>query len=368
MRILHLGFEDHRRPGSGGGSLRNHEINRRLVARGHEITVVAAAFPGARRRTEDGVRYEHVGLPIGYSASLLSHQAALPVATLRRLRRLDPDLVVEDFAPPWSSMGVGHWTRRPTVGLVQGYFAQQKAREYHVPAPLLLGVERWGTRSHRHLVAVSNDLAGRLRVAAPDATVSVVGNGFDRAGAAATLGSRQPGLIAFMARFEEEQKGLDLLVEALAKLRTKRTFRAVLAGDGKHRDRVHAAIRRAGLTDVVSLPGRLDGPAKWELLHGAQVVVVPSRYETFGITALEAMACGTPVVGFDIDGLRETVGNAGVLVEPFDVPALTTALADLLDDPARRTTLGAAGMVRSAEYDWDTLADRQESAYVAALG
>ena len=86
MRILHLGFEDHRRPGSGGGSLRNHEVNRRLASRGHEVEVLTARYTGARPRDEDGVRYRPIGLGFEYFTSLIAYQAVLPGVVLEQPR------------------------------------------------------------------------------------------------------------------------------------------------------------------------------------------------------------------------------------------------------------------------------------------
>ena len=133
------------------------------------------------------------------------------------MRALKPDLVVEEFAPPWSSMGVGHWTKVPTVGSVQGYFAREKAAQYYVPPSVLTAIERWGTRSHRDLIAVSPEIAAKLRLAAPDANVHTIGNGIDEAGLAEALRvpvETEPGLVVFIGRLEIDQKGLGLLLDA----------------------------------------------------------------------------------------------------------------------------------------------------------
>lgn len=374
MRILHLAFEDHRRPGSGGGSLRNREINRRLVARGHDVDVLAAAFRDCRPRTEDGVRYRHVGLPRGYVPSLLTYQAALPAAAAVAIRRMRPDLVVEEFAPPSTSVAVGHWTRRPTVGMVQGYFAAEKARQYHLPLRPMLAVERWGTRSHRHLIAVSDDLARRLRTVAPAATVTVIANGVDHAEIAKALATPQESPPAdqaellFLGRLELDQKGLDLLLDSFAEIVRRRPMtRLTIAGNGKDRRRVAQMVAERGLEASVDLVGRVSGAQKWRLLSCAAVVVVPSRYETFGLTALEAMACATPVVAYDIDCLRDIViRGGGDLVAPFDTDAYANAVLELLADPVQRRQRGEQGRLCAAAYDWDALCGAQEAAYEQA--
>ena len=150
--------------------MRTHEISRRLVAE-FEITIVCARYPGARRRVQDGVRYVHVGLPLGYFGSLLSYFAALPWA----LWRYDSDLVVEDFGAPFSSVAIGYLTRRPVLGVAQWLFASDKARQYHLPFHV---VEQIGLRSHRRIIAVSEDMAEAVRARNPMATVSVIPAGY----------------------------------------------------------------------------------------------------------------------------------------------------------------------------------------------
>ena len=315
MRVLHLAFEDHRRVGSGGGSLRNHEINSRLVASGFSVDVVTAGFARAQSRVEDGVRYRHVGLPVGYAPSLLSYQACLPAVVHAAVRRSRPDLVVEEFAPLTSSLGVGHWTGLPTVGSVQGFFARDKAREYHLPASILTAVERWGARSHPELIAVSASLQTQLQAVAPNSTVTVVPNGVDVAAAAkarARAAQRDSGCelssMVYLGRLEIHQKGLDYLIQALGQVDPR--VRLVVAGAGKDSQRLRRMVAKVGLSGRVEFLGPVSGEAKWNLIASADAVVQPSRFETFGMTVLEAMACGTPVIATNLECIRELVHPA----------------------------------------------------------
>jgi glycosyltransferase involved in cell wall biosynthesis len=258
--------------------------------------------------------------------------------------------------------------------MVQGYFAGEKARQYHLPRRPMLAVERWGTRSHRHLIAVSDDLARRLQAVAPAATVSVIANGVDHAAIATALATapQRPSAhraeLVFLGRLELDQKGLDLLLGSFAEIVRRRPMtRLTIAGSGKDRHRVIELIADLGLEPNVDLVGRVSGARKWRTLSGAAVVVVPSRYETFGLTALEAMACGTPVVAFDIDCLRDIVTRGdGVLVEPFDTGAYADAVLRLLADPVQRRRRGEHGRACAAAYDWDALCVAQEAVYERA--
>jgi glycogen synthase len=370
MRILHLGFEDHRRPGSGGGSLRNHEVNRRLAARGHIVEVITARYPGARVRHEDGVTYRPIGLGLEYFTSLLAYQALLPAVVARARAHRRPDLLVEEFAPPWSSLGVNRWTSIPTVGNVQGYFAAEKAAEYHLPRAVLEGAQRWGTRSHSHLIALSAELADRLHRDAPHAAVSVIPMGVAHGEIADALTRRAPAAarqIVYLGRLEIAQKGLDLLIDACEGLLEEEDARLIVAGDGRDEQALRTRAARSPAGERITFCGRLTGAEKWRLLAASQLSVMPSRYETFGLSALEALACGTPVVGFDIESLRDTVPpGTGVLVHPFETDVLRETLRRLLRTPEVCTSMGERGRHHAARYTWDSVAAAQENVYLTA--
>ena len=359
MNILHLAFEDHRSPGSGGGGLRTHEVNRRL-AKTHRITVVTVSYPGARRRTEDGVEYRPLGLNLGRFGRVVTYFLLLPgfVAFQRA------DLVVEDFAAPISSALVPLFTRKPTVAVVQWLFARERSRHYHLPLFLF---EEAGVRLHRRFVAVSSHIADRIQAANPGAIVEVV-----HAGVTAPPGvdDRQGGpcRILYLGRMEWEAKGLDLLLDSFSRLTAPPDARLVMAGDGPDGTRVREATSRTGLSQRVEMVGRVSGDAKWQLLAAASVVVIPSRHESFGLVAAEAAAVGTPVVAFDLPSLREILTDAGgIFVPRYDTGALAEALQRVLTDPAERDRLGRQGLRQSHRFDWDRAARAHDRIYHAAV-
>lgn len=362
LRILHLGFEDPMMPGAGGGSRRTHEINRRLVGAGHAVTVLTTRYPGCRARYQDGVRYVQVGAGAGRSrlTRLLGYLAGLPFAVRREA---EVDLVVEDFFAPFSSMSAPLWTRRPTIGMVQWLHAGEKSVQYGLPFHLL---ERAGVRSHREMITVSHGVAERLEEMNPDAEVTVVGNGVDRSafGDTPSLGRD----VVFVGRLEMRGKGLDLLLPAWALACRSVDGDLVIAGTGIDEQRVRRLAGTLGVADRVRFVGWVSGAAKYALMNAARLVVVPSRQETFGLVALEALATATPVLAFDIPCLREVVpAESGWTVPPFEVEALAAKLVELYPDRDRLLAAGRTGRAFAASYDWDRLAGRQAAVYLRTV-
>ncbi|CAN5419938.1 hypothetical protein BH10ACT10_BH10ACT10_01920 [soil metagenome] len=359
LRILHLGFEDWRKPGSGGGAVRTREVNERLAVR-HEVTVLVSSYRGAATRVENGVTWVPVGLPLGYWGGIITYFLFVPFVA----RRYRPDLLVEDFAAPIGSVLPHRWTRLPLVAVVQWLDAAGKAKQYKLPFDR---VQTAGVRGHHRFVAMSDDVASDLRAIDPGAHVTVVPNGVEPA--AFEEREERGADVVFLGRVEIAQKGLDLLLSALGERMGELPGRLLIAGTGPDLRSVQASVAGLEHRDRLVFLGRVEGVAKFRLLARARVVVMPSRYETFGMVAAEAMACRTPVVAFDIPSLRDVVvSGTGVLVPAFDVGAFGDAVVSLAADPARAERMGRSGRAWARRYDWDDVAAAQEAVYLRAVG
>jgi glycosyltransferase involved in cell wall biosynthesis len=145
-------------------------------------------------------------------------------------------------------------------------------------------------------------------------------------------------------------KGLAPLLEAVAKLRVERDdAHLVVIGRPKDKSRIPALLDQLGLRDVVRFVSGVTHERIVELYAEAEIAVVPSLYEGFSLPAIEAMACGVPVLATTGGALPEVVGTDGetaLTVPPGDPSALTAAMSRLLGDPELRARLGAAGRTR----------------------
>jgi glycosyltransferase involved in cell wall biosynthesis len=159
---------------------------------------------------------------------------------------------------------------------------------------------------------------------------------------------------------DEHRKGFDLLRAAFA--RTRRPgWRLEVVGRVAETTK---AAHRDGVAELGFQRGLVDEAALEAAYAGADVFVMPSRYEGFGMPFIEAMRYGVPVIGTDIGGVPEVVPDGtGLLIPLEDVDALVSAMTALGGDPARRAAMGAAGRTWSANFLWDEIVGRLEREY-----
>jgi len=169
------------------------------------------------------------------------------------------------------------------------------------------------------------------------------------------------------------RKRVDLLIEAFARSLPDLPDGARLVIGGKAHSSnseiyppLEPVIERFGVRDRIIVTGWLDDQEKIALYQAATVYVTPSIYEGFGLTALEAMACGTPVIAANRTSLPEIVGDAGMLIEP-NAPALGRALIELMNNETLRSELRAKGLERASRYSWERTAELTADAYREAV-
>jgi D-inositol-3-phosphate glycosyltransferase len=192
------------------------------------------------------------------------------------------------------------------------------------------------------------------------------------------LPSQPTKIVLFVGRIEP-LKGLDTLIQALALLAARRPvlrphLQLMVVGGGTHtredqwsseERRLRALVDELSLGDIVHFAGAWPQRQLPLLYNAADVVAVPSHYESFGLVALEAQACGTPVVASRVGGLTYTVqdGVSGFLVPPYDAVAFAQRIESLLLHEGMREKMGARAVVRAQSYAWPCIADRVLALY-----
>lgn len=195
----------------------------------------------------------------------------------------------------------------------------------------------------------------------PPDTVRVVPAGYDEAAffpEAAPPGPPRDPYILFVGNLFPH-KNLLRLLDAFAIVRRRVAVRLVVRGDGNpaHTHEIHERVATLGLGGSVEFVGYASAPELRRLYVGARVLALPSRYEGFGLTALEAMACGTPVVAGAAASLPEVVGDAALLVDPDDTLDLAETLHRVLTDGDLREDLRARGLKQASRFSWHRTAE-----------
>jgi glycogen synthase len=352
MRVLHLIYDHPRNPWVGGGAaIRVREIYERLDGQ-LDFQLVAGAFPKANTE-QDRLPWTFLGRSGSYPMSRLS----FGWEASRLLDRGDYDVAVFDFSaysPVRIPLG------RP-IGLSLGQIAGPTAMDRWGPLGANL-VRRWEahqlSRVH-HVSAVSPWLLQAVRPQLPkDAEGVVVEVGVDEG--YFRVQRSESGYILFYGRFDLFQKGIDLLLEAFQGV--KRIYPALelkLAGRGRDEGRIRHWIGNSGLSDSIEVISDPPMETTWKLMSGAQMMVMPSRFEGFGMVAAEAMAAGVPLVAAAVDAVPGVVGRDGaLLVQGRDVKGLEQGIIALLENPARRAHLSRSARDWARRYRWDRVAEQ----------
>lgn len=361
MKILVVNWLDRMNPQAGGAETHLHEIFGRLASWGHQVTILCSGFPGAAgREWLDGIEVHRVG-------SRMTFGAHVPRFVRRSAGLAGFDVVVEDLNKVPVFMPL--WTRVPVVLLVHHLFGRTAFREVSFPVALATWLLERPLPVAFHKVpaiAVSESTADDLRRRGiRPAEIAVVPNGVDlEMYSPDPEGERfEDPTILYLGRLKR-YKRVDLLVHAVARLREEgMPVRLIVAGKGDYRAELHKLHLRLGLGNHVEFPGYVSEEEKVRLLRRSWVHVLTSPKEGWGISVLEAAACGTPTVASDSPGLRDSVqgGRTGLLVPHGNLQALTGAVRTLLEDDYLRETMGRDARTFAEGFTWDGAARNIEA-------
>jgi glycosyltransferase involved in cell wall biosynthesis len=154
-------------------------------------------------------------------------------------------------------------------------------------------------------------------------------------------------------------KNLHRLVSAFAQLPNRASYELWFAGpmDDRYQLDLDTHITELGLTAQIKFLSYVPYQELPSVINQAIALVMPSLWEGFGLPALEAMACGTPVIASNLSSLPEVVGEAGLLVDPYDVEAIATAMHHTAQDPVLRAQLSSASRQRASQFSWEKTGD-----------
>jgi glycosyltransferase involved in cell wall biosynthesis len=359
MKLLVVNWQDRLNPQAGGAETHLHEIFGRLAGRGHEVALLVSGWPGGPTSDRlDGIEVHRTG-------GRYTFNLTAPVYYRRRLMDRDFDVMIEDLnkVPLMSPLWAGH----PLTLLVHHLFGATAFEEAGWPmaAATWLLERPLGTVYRRvPTMAVSRSTAQDLGARGlPESSIAVIPNGVDAdLYTPAAVARFDVPTVLYLGRLKR-YKRVDLPIRALAALREEGVeARLIVAGTGDHAQRLREIAEELGVHDRVELPGHVSEARKVELFRRAWVHVLTSPKEGWGITNLEAAACGTPTVASDSPGLRDSVmdGETGFLVPHGDVPALAGRIRALIQDRALLERMGSAARRFAQRFTWDRAAAETE--------
>lgn len=364
MKVLLLCWRDTAHPQGGGSERYLDAVGHYLAAHGHDVWYRTARYPGSLALDHRDITYSRAGG--NYSvypralAALAAARLGLPLGGLAGLGR--PDVIVDTqngipfFAPLIAA------TFRPAVPTV--LLTHHCHREQWPVAGRLVGRIGWMIEKHlsprlyrrNRYVTVSAPSAAELVDLGVDAgRISIVRNGVDKApdGIHRTPTATHPRLITLSRLVPHKQ--IEHAIDVAAALKTTYpTIQLDIVGSGWWEDELRAYAAACHMDDNVTFYGHVDEHLKHQLLADADIHLMPSRKEGWGISVIEAAEHGVPTIGYRHSiGLQDSIddGHTGLLVDTL--PALIHATRTLLDNPTLHQQLSQAALEKSTRFSWD---------------
>lgn len=366
-------------PTYGGSGALATELGLDLARRGHEVHFITYAMPFRLRGFSERVYFHEVDTSAGryplfehwpYTLALASKQHE--VALRERLDILHVHYAIPHATTAWIAremLAPSH--RLPIITTLHGTDITLVGQEESFHAITKFSIER-------------SDAVTAVSAFLRDETVRAFGCGHCRISVIpnfVNLEEYRPAaerhrealcpaghkLITHISNFREVKRVRDV-VRVFSRIRRAMPATLLMIGDGPERDDAEREARDLAVTADVRFLGRLDTVA--ELLRQSDLFVLPTQSESFGLAALEAMACGVPVVGSRAGGLPELVedGVSGILEPPGSVEAMGRRAVELLRDDSRFRAMADAAIGRARQYDADRVVPMYESVYREVLG
>jgi rhamnosyl/mannosyltransferase len=339
-----------------------------LAKRGHEVRVVTSrSRPGLSREEEmGGVKVTRTWMPSRSPSGWIAHSiGSIPAM---RARAAWADVVhAQSFASAVPAGVAARRGRRPwVVSFHTSHFLERAKKPLW--KPVLGRLVRWPDRA----LAASQEIARVAASLAPGVRVEALTNGVDTDlfSPREIAGGRAGAPRIIVPRRLVPKNGVETFLRAFPALKARVPgVRAIIAGDGPERARLEQLAKELGVAFDVEFLGPSPHERMPELFAAAEVAVVPSLMEATSVAALEAMACGVPVVASDVGGLPEIVDSSvGALVPPGDAGALAEAMVALICDP-QRVEKGRHARQRVVErWSNDRLVERHLEIYRELVG
>jgi len=345
---------------SGGGAVRDFEILKRQRARWAGITYWTGRYPGFRAGDREGIRVRGLGWGRSYLISRITYTFC---ANLRLL--WDRADAIGNSVSAYAPLLAGLLRPARFYLVAHHYVGGRSGEKYGLAGRVAWACEWLLMRGCRRLIVSNRAVAERVRGFNPGTQVLVTQNGFDDRLLDLPSAEAEIPYILFLGRFDIYMKGLDILIRAFAGLDPARRGRThlILAGAASPKAlQAVAELIPPGMASSIALEPNVNEERKHALLAACLFFCSPSRFEGWGIAALEANAAGKPALVSRADGFLDSIKDAysGVMVPVEDEAALAAAMADLIWDAAKRQALGANAREWAKRFAWSRIAESEQ--------
>jgi len=372
----------------GGIAPHVYNLSTNLVKLGSEVHVVTCDFPNTPEyEVVDGVkvhRFDSYKLPTPDFAAWIQlmnlnmQRAATQI--IKSERKVEVILHAHDWLTAKAAIGLKHLNRMPLVTTIHATEYGRRSGVFTEYNQMIHEIEIWLGSESKRVICCSRFMAEQVNkiLGVPYGKIRVIPNGIDPTiftnlsgveDVRSRFAERNEKLVLFVGRLVVE-KGIRVLLDAIPKVLQKVDAKFVIAGDGYMRSEVVKRVTESGLCSKVHVTGYLDTGTIRRLFLAADVCVIPSLYEPFGIVALEAMAAGCPVVASDTGGLSEIIEHekTGVKVYPNNPDSLAWGILRVLEskDLVEHLKKNMQEKVKR-EYRWSNIAQATKNVYEETL-
>jgi glycosyltransferase involved in cell wall biosynthesis len=367
----------------GGAELVIKEIGKRLSKKGHTVFLLTTTenMHSPNFTSLDGIptyyipsflKFAYVNKKLRYLLPRYFFYLSSPPFIVKFVRELNVD-IIHDYASPIPSLAtlIGRWLKIPTILTVHEVLLKRAFKYYNSITAFgkLLGDYFVKILSPDHIIAVSGFTKKKLiELGVEEERISVIPNAvdYDMFRPPNNFEKKNSLSVVCVSRLVPQKRIHHIIIVAKKVVKYIPDVHFYIIGKGKHEDELRSIIIKMGLSKNVHILGFLPINEVVRYLQQATIFVSTSIQEGFGLAAAEAMACGTPVVAYDVPALNEliTSGKDGLLVKDGDIRQLSQAIIYFLKNREIAKTFGrrAAQKIRE-KYDWDKATDRVVSVY-----
>jgi glycogen(starch) synthase len=363
----------------GGIAAHVHDLSLAMNKLGIDVTVVTCDFPGAK--SYEDVGGVHVHRVDSYKFPTPNFASWVFMMNLN-MQRYAIELVAEevrrgrvilihchDWLVANAAISLKHIFRMPLLATIHSTEYGRRRGIHSDYQRLIHQAEAWLTKEAWRVICCSNYMASQVSTIfhLPRTKIDIIPNAVNATNFAPApprhlrtrFAKDDEKLVLYVGRLVYE-KGVSVLIDSVSRVLQRVNAKFVIVGDGYMKDRLIDQAQRLGILHKVCFTGFLNDQDVKGLYRVADVCVVPSLYEPFGIVALEAMASQTPVVASGVGGLSEIIEHdaTGVSVYPGDPESLARGILRLLEDDGYSSRLSKNGFLKVVNrYDWERVAE-----------